>query len=81
VLALGVLDALTARGLTPGRDVSVIGFDDLPEAAQAGSSERAGHAARRTAAAAQPPDPEGHRRRPLRVAELVEPRVGAAVQH
>lgn len=33
ILALGVLDALKARGLRPGRDVSVIGFDDIPEAA------------------------------------------------
>jgi DNA-binding LacI/PurR family transcriptional regulator len=35
VLALGVLDAMTARGLRPGRDVSVVGFDDIPEAATA----------------------------------------------
>jgi DNA-binding LacI/PurR family transcriptional regulator len=36
VLALGVLDALAVRGLRPGRDVSVTGFDDIPEAAAAG---------------------------------------------
>jgi DNA-binding LacI/PurR family transcriptional regulator len=36
VLALGVLDALRARGLRPGRDVSVAGFDDIPEAAEVG---------------------------------------------
>ena len=36
VQALGVLDAITDRGLRPGRDVSVIGFDDIPEAATAG---------------------------------------------
>jgi DNA-binding LacI/PurR family transcriptional regulator len=35
ILALGVLDALAARGLHPGHDVSVIGFDDIPEAATA----------------------------------------------
>ncbi len=35
VLALGVLDALRERGLRPGRDVSVTGFDDIPEAAGA----------------------------------------------
>ena len=35
ILALGVLDALAARGLRPGDDVSVIGFDDIPEAAHA----------------------------------------------
>jgi DNA-binding LacI/PurR family transcriptional regulator len=36
VLALGVLDALAVRGLKPGRDVSVTGFDDIPEAAAVG---------------------------------------------
>ena len=36
VLALGVLDALKVRGRRPGRDVSVTGFDDVPEAASAG---------------------------------------------
>ena len=36
VLALGVLDALKDRGLQPGRDVSVTGFDDIPEAELAG---------------------------------------------
>ncbi|MGI5214061.1 LacI family DNA-binding transcriptional regulator [Plantactinospora sp. CA-290183] len=36
LLALGVLDALAERGLRPGRDVSVTGFDDIPEAAPAG---------------------------------------------
>ena len=36
VLALGVLDALRVRGLQAGRDVSVTGFDDIPEAEAAG---------------------------------------------
>jgi DNA-binding LacI/PurR family transcriptional regulator len=36
VLAFGVLDALAARRLRPGQDVSVTGFDDIPEAAEAG---------------------------------------------
>lgn len=36
VLALGALDALAARGLRPGADISVTGFDDVPEAARAG---------------------------------------------
>ena len=35
VLALGVLDALAERGLRAGRDVSVTGFDDIPDAAAA----------------------------------------------
>lgn len=35
LLALGVLDALQDRGLRPGREVSVVGFDDIPEAATA----------------------------------------------
>lgn len=36
VTALGVLDAVRQRGLTPGRDISVAGFDDLPDADFAG---------------------------------------------
>lgn len=36
VLAMGVLDALAVRGQRPGRDVSVTGFDDIPDAAKAG---------------------------------------------
>ncbi|WP_314173704.1 LacI family DNA-binding transcriptional regulator [Streptomyces winkii] len=35
VLALGVLDACEQRGLVAGRDISVVGFDDVPEAARA----------------------------------------------
>lgn len=36
VLALGVLDAMAARAIEPGREISVTGFDDLPEAERAG---------------------------------------------
>ena len=36
VLALGVLDACVQRGLVPGVDISVAGFDDVPEAVIAG---------------------------------------------
>lgn len=36
VLAFGVLDAMAGRGVVPGREVSVTGFDDLPDAARAG---------------------------------------------
>ncbi len=31
-LALGVLDAARERGLVPGRDISIVGFDDIPDA-------------------------------------------------
>lgn len=31
VLALGAYDAARERGLTPGRDVSISGFDDIPD--------------------------------------------------
>lgn len=36
ILALGVLDALAARGIRPGVEVTVTGFDDVPAAAVAG---------------------------------------------
>ena len=32
LMALGVMHALRSRGLVPGRDLGVIGFDDIPEA-------------------------------------------------
>jgi len=37
-LALGVWTEITARGLTPGTDVAVIGFDDTPTASVIGMS-------------------------------------------
>lgn len=36
VLALGALEAMQTRGLTAGRDLTVVGFDDIPTAAAAG---------------------------------------------
>src|SRR5262245_35336672 len=36
VLALGAMDAMRTRGLTPGRDITVTGFDDVPAATAAG---------------------------------------------
>jgi DNA-binding LacI/PurR family transcriptional regulator len=37
-LALGVRDAVTARGLAPGTDVAIVGFDDTPVAQATGLS-------------------------------------------
>lgn len=34
--ALGLMDACRERGLTPGPDLSVVGFDDLPDSAREG---------------------------------------------
>lgn len=36
--ALGALDAVVAAGLTPGRDVSIVGYDNTPTGARAGLS-------------------------------------------
>jgi DNA-binding LacI/PurR family transcriptional regulator len=36
VLAFGVMQAMRRRGLAPGRDISVTGFDDIPAAEAAG---------------------------------------------
>lgn len=33
LVAIGAMDAITAAGLTPGKDIAVIGYDDIPEAA------------------------------------------------
>jgi DNA-binding LacI/PurR family transcriptional regulator len=66
VLALGVLDALAARGLRPGHDVSVAGFDDIPEAAAAGLTTVRQPAVQKGEIAAElllvpPTDPAGRR--------------------
>ncbi len=36
VQALGAMEAARVRGLVPGRDLTITGFDDIPAAAQAG---------------------------------------------
>lgn len=36
VQALGAIEAMKVRGLTPGRDLTVVGFDDIPAAEPAG---------------------------------------------
>jgi DNA-binding LacI/PurR family transcriptional regulator len=36
VQALGAMEATRVRGLVPGRDLTITGFDDIPAAAQAG---------------------------------------------
>jgi DNA-binding LacI/PurR family transcriptional regulator len=36
VLALGAMEAMKTRGLVPGKDLTVAGFDDVPAAASAG---------------------------------------------
>ena len=36
VQALGAMEAMKIRGLTPGRDLTVAGFDDIPAAEPAG---------------------------------------------
>jgi len=36
VQALGAMEAMKTRGLVPGRDLSVVGFDDIPAAEPAG---------------------------------------------
>ena len=33
-VALGIIDGLLAAGMTPGKDIAVVGYDDIPEAAE-----------------------------------------------
>ncbi|MDQ1307365.1 MAG: hypothetical protein QG671_3197 [Actinomycetota bacterium] len=66
VLAFGVLDALTPRRLHPGRDVSVTGFDGVPESVDAGLTTVSQRAADRGRLAGEllldPPSDESSRR-------------------
>jgi DNA-binding LacI/PurR family transcriptional regulator len=82
VLALGVLDALEARGLRPGRDVSVTGFDDIPEAAAVGlTTIRQPSVERGRIAGAlllDPPDDPAQRRRVLPTELVVRSSTGPA---
>ncbi|HIW63930.1 MAG TPA: LacI family DNA-binding transcriptional regulator [Candidatus Stackebrandtia excrementipullorum] len=62
VIALGVIDAMNDRRLRPGVDVSVTGFDDIPEASAYGLSTIRQPAVDRGVIAAEllldpPPDP------------------------
>ena len=78
VLALGVLDAMRQRGLTPGRDVSLVGFDDVPAAADAGPDDGApAHRRARTDRRPHAPRPRLHRaphRAPHRARRAVQHR-------
>lgn len=82
VLALGVLDALRARRLTPGRDVSVTGFDDIPEAGVAGLTTIAQPSDERGRIAGDllldPPDDLELRRRTLPTSLVVRATTGPA---
>ncbi|MQA05073.1 MAG: LacI family DNA-binding transcriptional regulator [Streptosporangiales bacterium] len=66
VLALGALTALDVHGLTPGREISVVGLDDIPRASQAGLTtiRQPGRQKGRTAASLlldPPADPDERR--------------------
>lgn len=72
VLALGAIEAMRTRGLTPGRDISVTGFDDIPPAAAAGlTTVRQPIAEKGRLAARQLLDPEAIEPQILLPTELV----------
>ena len=72
VLALGVLDSMRQRGLTPGRDLSLAGFDDIPAAAEVGlTTVRQPIAERGRIAGRMLLDPEYTERRVVLPTELV----------
>lgn len=82
VLALGVLDALAVRGQRPGRDVSVTGFDDIPEAAVIGLTTIRQPSVQRGRIAGEllldPPEDPAARRRVLPVSLVVRATTGPA---
>jgi DNA-binding LacI/PurR family transcriptional regulator len=82
VLALGVLDALAVRGLRAGHDVSVTGFDDIPEAAVAGLTTICQPSVERGRLAGEllldPPDDPAERRRVLPTSLVVRATTGPA---
>ncbi len=82
VLALGVLDALAVRGQQPGRDVSVTGFDDIPEAATAGLTTIHQESVDRGRIAGEllldPPEDPARRRRVLPTSLVVRATTGPA---
>lgn len=85
VLALGVLDALAVRGLRPGVDVSVTGFDDIPQAATAGLTTLRQPSVERGRIAGAllldpPPDPEA-RHRILPTSLVVRATTGPVTDH
>jgi DNA-binding LacI/PurR family transcriptional regulator len=84
MLALGVLDALASRRLRPGIDVSVTGFDDIPEAAAAGLTTVWQPSDERGRLSGQmlfdPPDDHGQRRMVLATSLMVRATTGPVPQ-
>ena len=84
VLALGVLDALRVRGLRPGRDVSVTGFDDIPDAEAAGLTTISQPSVERGRLAGEllldPPEDPARRRLTLPVSLVVRSTTGPNAQ-
>ncbi len=82
VVALGALDALAERGLRPGVDVSVTGFDGIPDAAAAGLTTVAQQAVEKGRIAGQllldPPDDVAARRVLLPTELIARPSTGPA---
>jgi DNA-binding LacI/PurR family transcriptional regulator len=82
VLALGVLDALTVRGQRVGRDISVTGFDDIPEAAAVGLTTIRQPSVERGRIAGElllnPPEDPARRRRVLPTSLVVRATTGPA---